>query len=122
MAAETVPLPLTDAQMLLAWMDETFGNDSGTDWHDEDAAAVGDALNAAIENFKRMRAACGVALPASAGYKLVPVEPTKAMRRAGADVWAERSGHVTQVTGAMYRAMLDAAPEAPAGVAIPGEG
>jgi hypothetical protein len=46
--------------MLLAWMDETFGNDSGTDWLDEDAAAVGDALNKAVENFKRMRAACGV--------------------------------------------------------------
>lgn len=62
MAADqpVIALPLADAQMLLAWMDETFGNDSGTDWLDEDAAAVGDALNAAIENFKRMRAACGV--------------------------------------------------------------
>lgn len=58
--AATVPLPLADAQMLLAWMDATFGNDSGTDWLDEDAAAVGDALNKAVEDFKRMRAACGV--------------------------------------------------------------
>jgi hypothetical protein len=60
MPSDNVPLPLADAQMLLAWMDETFGNDSGTDWLDEDAAAVGDALNKAVENFKRMRAACGV--------------------------------------------------------------
>jgi hypothetical protein len=58
-----VTLPLSDAQMLLAWMDETFGDDSGTDWQDEDAAAVADALNKAVENFKRMRAAYGVALP-----------------------------------------------------------
>jgi hypothetical protein len=55
--SDVIPLDLSDGQMLLAWMDETFGNDDGTDWHDEDAAAVGDALNKAIENFKRMRAA-----------------------------------------------------------------
>jgi hypothetical protein len=55
--ADAITLPLADAQMLLAWMDETFGNDAGTDWMDEDAAAVGDALNKAVENFKRMRAA-----------------------------------------------------------------
>lgn len=59
-AAEQITLPLADAQMLLAWMDETFGNIAGTDWHDEDAAAVGDALHKAIEDFKAMRAACGV--------------------------------------------------------------
>lgn len=63
MPSDNVSIPLADAQMLLAWMDQTFGNDSGTDWHDEDAAAVGDALNKAIENFKAMRAACGVAEP-----------------------------------------------------------
>lgn len=54
--AAGVPVNLADAQMLLAWMDETFGNDSGTDWLDEEAAAVGDALNKAIEDFKGMRA------------------------------------------------------------------
>lgn len=68
MPSDNVSLPLADAQMLLAWMEETFGNDSGTDWHDEGAAAVGDALDAAIENFKAMRAAmpCGVSAPEQA--------------------------------------------------------
>jgi hypothetical protein len=51
-----VPIPLADAQMLMDWMDRTFGNDDGVDWHDEDAAAVGDALQEAIENFKRTQA------------------------------------------------------------------
>jgi phosphoserine aminotransferase len=57
MAAETIALPLEDAQMLLNWMEETFGNDGGVDWLDEDAAAVGDALYKAIDNFKAMREA-----------------------------------------------------------------
>lgn len=57
MNSDNVSLPLADAQMLLAWMDETFGNEDGTDWHDEDAGAVAEALNKAIENFKAMRAA-----------------------------------------------------------------
>lgn len=56
-AANVIALPLSDAQMLLSWMDETFGNEDGGDWLDEDAAAVGDALNKAIEDFKRTRAA-----------------------------------------------------------------
>jgi hypothetical protein len=60
MRSDNVTLPLADAQMLLAWMDETFGNEDGTDWHDEDAGAVAEALNKAIENFRAMRAACGV--------------------------------------------------------------
>lgn len=49
------------------------------------------------------------------GMVLVPVEPTKAMRRAGADVWASSGGAYNQVTGAMWRAMLTAAPTQPAG-------
>ena len=47
------------------------------------------------------------------GWKLVPVEPTKAMRRAGADVWSKVGGSFTQVTGTMYRAMLAVAPAHP---------
>jgi hypothetical protein len=58
--ADQITLPLADAQMLLAWMGDTFGTDEGCDWQDEDAAAVADALHKAIENFKAMRAACGV--------------------------------------------------------------
>lgn len=59
--AEQITMPLADAQMLLAWMDDTFGNDAGVDWQDEDAAAVGDALHRAIENFKRTQAVVGAA-------------------------------------------------------------
>jgi hypothetical protein len=58
--ADQITLPLADAQMLLSWMADTFDTDDGTDWQDEDAAAVADALHKAVQSFKAMRAACGV--------------------------------------------------------------
>ena len=48
------------------------------------------------------------------GWKLVPVEPTKAMRRAGGDYFTKTEGHWSQVAGGAYRAMLAAAPAQPA--------
>lgn len=49
---DIVMVPLSDAQMLLDWMDRTFSDGEGGDWFDEDAAAVADALNEALKRFK----------------------------------------------------------------------
>lgn len=44
-------------------------------------------------------------------YVMVPAEPDEEMLCAGADVWVKQSGHVAQVAGSMYRAILAAAPK-----------
>jgi hypothetical protein len=66
--------------------------------------------------------AARAASPVAEGWKLVPVEPTEAMLRAGVD-WTNRDDSLydTDGTKAIYRAMLAASPVAPAPTQQPAE-